>query len=76
MLLKTRHGNQIVKVTDLATLQNPFAAEVEVRLQQGEEEQDPRPFGKTDLVFPSGEDLPRCWRDPHYRDAEVERREQ
>ena len=30
-------------------------------------------FNKADLVFLSGEELPRCWTDPHYRDSELTR---
>jgi hypothetical protein len=40
----------------------------EGRIQEGEEEQDIQPFPKQDLTFASGEDLPRCWLDPNYRD--------
>ena len=28
---------------------------------------------KENLCFLSGEPFPRCWTDPHYRDADVER---
>ena len=41
--------------------------------QEGEEVQDPDNFDKQDLVFLSGEKLPRCWLDPHYRDDELKR---
>ena len=30
-------------------------------------------FAKADLQFPSGEPLPRCWLDAHYRDQELKR---
>lgn len=73
MLLKTREDRQIVKVADLDQLQNPFEDKVQACPQQGEEEQPPQPFGKSGLMFPSGEALPRCWLDPHYRDEELER---
>jgi hypothetical protein len=35
--------------------------------------QDPEKFKKTDLCFLSGEALPRCWVDAHYRDEEMQR---
>ncbi len=73
MLLKVRKDNHLVAVTDLDALVNPLRAEVMARPQWGEEEQDAEPFAKEALCFPSGEDLPRCWRDEHYRDEEVER---
>ena len=47
--------------------------EVIGRSQHGEEEQDPEPFAKDALMFLSGEPLPRCWTDPHYRDEEIQR---
>jgi hypothetical protein len=31
--------------------------------------QDPEKFDKAEIEFPSGEDLPRCWLDSHYREA-------
>jgi hypothetical protein len=31
--------------------------------------QDPASFNKSDLIFPSGERLPRYWVDVHYKDA-------
>jgi hypothetical protein len=35
--------------------------------QVGEELQDPQEFNKVDLIFLSGEELPKCWTDPKYR---------
>jgi hypothetical protein len=40
---------------------------VQARLHGGEELQDPAAYAKDDLVFPSGEALPRCWVDAQYR---------
>jgi hypothetical protein len=45
--------------------------EVVGRYQEGEEAQDHQKFKKADLIILSGEELPRCWIDPHYRDAEL-----
>jgi hypothetical protein len=42
-------------------------------LHYGEEMQDADKFPKSDLIFPSGEELPKCWLDVHYRDAEVKK---
>jgi len=30
-------------------------------------------YMKSSLIFLSGEELPRCWTDPHYRDDELTR---
>jgi len=70
MLLKTRTNDHMVEVINLIDLMNLNLPRVTGRFQEGEEQQDPEVFDKSDLVFLSGEDLPRCWTDPHYRDTE------
>ncbi len=67
MFLQNKSSATLVNITDLETLFNPLQNEIEGRIQSGEEEQDPEPFAKQDLTFASGEDLPRCWLDPNYR---------
>lgn len=66
MFLATKQDGSLVEVMHLASLFDPFAAGVEGRLHAGEELQEPEQFAKTDLVFLSGEELPRCWLDPAY----------
>lgn len=61
----------MVEVLTLGDLFDLFKEEVTCRYQYGEEAQDPETFKKSDLVFLSGEELPRCWTDPHYRDSEL-----
>lgn len=73
MLLKERTSKHMVEVTNLLELMNFHHIEVEGRIQEGEEQQDPANFDKHELVFLSGEALPRCWTDPHYRDNEIQR---
>lgn len=70
MFLKIRHDDDasLVEVLDLKQLFDPFAATVQARLHGGEELQDPQDYAKSELFFPSGESLPRCWVDSHYRD--------
>lgn len=67
MYLKQMRSGDLVEVIDLPGLFDPFAASVRGRLHAGEELQDPADFAKSELVFPSGEALPRCWLDPDYR---------
>jgi hypothetical protein len=67
MFLKDRRSENLVKVADLDELFNPLACDVHGRSQAGEEEQEVEAFAKRDLLFPSGEPLPRCWVDAHYR---------
>lgn len=73
MFLKLKSSGHMVEVLALTDLFNPFSAQVSGRYNHGEEAQDPEDFAKDDLVFLSGEDLPRCWTDSHYRDDELRR---
>ncbi len=73
MYLKRKSDGHLIEVLTLNDLFNPLHKEVIGRLHYGEEPQDPERFRKEDLVFPSGEPLPRCWTDVHYRDTELER---
>ena len=73
MLVKKRSNDHMIEVVNLADLINLNLDEVQGCYQEGEEQQDPEKFKKTDLVFLSGEALPRCWTDPHYRDNELAR---
>lgn len=67
MYLKHVSSGDLVEVVDLAGLFDPFEKGVQGRIHAGEELQDPARFAKGELVFPSGEALPRCWVDPDYR---------
>ena len=71
MLLKEKHNGHMVEILNLLDLMNLNRDKVLGSYQEGEEQQDPESFRKTDLVFLSGEELPRCWTDPHYRDADL-----
>ncbi len=71
MLLKNRINHHMVDVQNINDLMNLNRAEVFGRYQEGEEQQDPERFKKTELTFLSGEALPRCWTDPHYRDEDM-----
>lgn len=68
MLLKQCSTGHMVAVSDLQHLFSVYHRDVLARDQVGEEEQDPEKIAKTDLVFLSGEALPRCWTDPDYRE--------
>lgn len=67
MYLKHKPSGDLVEILDLAALGDPCQAKVSGRFHWGEEMQDKAPFAKADLIFPSGEALPRCWLDPHYK---------
>jgi hypothetical protein len=68
MFLKERGSGHMVEVLALDDLFNLFEERVLGRYHYGEEAQDPEQFRKSKLVFLSGESLPRCWTDPHYRE--------
>lgn len=73
MFLKHSTKDDLVEILSLNDLFDPFCKHVVGRYQHGEEVQDPEKFNKSDLQFPSGEPLPRCWLDAHYRDSAVKR---
>ncbi|MCW8900775.1 MAG: acetyltransferase [Gammaproteobacteria bacterium] len=73
MLIKKKSNDHMVEVMNIIDLMNLNLDEVLGRYQEGEEQQDPEKFKKSELVFLSGEALPRCWTDPHYRDSELTR---
>lgn len=66
MFLHNKETGSLVKIHDLQELINPNNHQIIARSQSGEEEQDPEPTDKSNLVFPSGENLPRCWVDADY----------
>lgn len=67
MYLRHTPSGDLVEILDLTSLFDPCRSEVAGRFHAGEELQEPASFQKQDLVFPSGEPLPVCWRDPDYR---------
>ena len=67
MFLKNRNNGDIVDVENLCDLTNLFHDKVLGSYQVGEELQDPQEFNKVDLIFLSGEELPKCWTDLKYR---------
>lgn len=71
MFLKEKSTGHMIEVLALSDLFDPYNDTLVGRYHYGEEVQDAEKFGKADLVFLSGERLPLCWVDPHYRDAEL-----
>ena len=68
MYLKHKPTGDLVEILDIHSMVDPLRDAVAGRFHAGEEMQDPANFNKDDLIFPSGEPLPRCWVDVHYRD--------
>ena len=66
MLMRDSNSNNLIKMDGVEDLMNPFKTKISGRSQSGEEEQDKATYTKEELVFPSGEPLPRCWTDPKY----------
>lgn len=73
MFLKHSSKGDLIEILALNDLFDPFSTTVVGRYQHGEEAQDPEKFSKQELVFPSGESLPRCWTDAHYRENAITR---
>lgn len=69
MLLQDKQTGQLVEIHDIDTLISPLKSTISGQLQAGEEEQDPEDYEKQQLVFPSGESLPRCWIDENYKNS-------
>lgn len=68
MFLKHVPSDDLVEVIDLPDVINPNTTTIRARAHTGEIIQRPENFLKTELVFPSGEPLPLCWVDSHYRE--------
>ncbi|HAG85862.1 MAG TPA: acetyltransferase [Cyanobacteria bacterium UBA11162] len=67
MLLTEKQSGELVEILEIEDLLNPNQDTITGQIQGGQSEQPPDSFEKKDLVFPSGEGLPRCWLDPNYR---------
>lgn len=73
MYMKRKLDGHLVEILGVQDLTNPLHHWVVGRMHYGEEIQDPEKYAKADLLFPSGETLPRCWMDVHYRDQDLTR---
>ncbi|MGV6818498.1 MAG: hypothetical protein ACWA44_14675 [Thiotrichales bacterium] len=73
MFLSEKNSGHLVEVLDVAQLFDPFSKTFTGRLNYGEDLPEPQDFNKADVAFQSGEPLPKCWVDPHYRDDELKR---
>lgn len=67
MLLKEKQTGVLVKVLDTDRLIDPLQPTITGQSQAGQEQQDPMDYAKSDLIFPSDENLPQCWLDANYR---------
>ena len=67
MYMKDKKSGDMVEVLDVSALINPGVKTVPGRFHAGEEMQDRQQFAKSSLVFPSNEELPRCWSDMSYK---------
>jgi hypothetical protein len=68
MFLMHKPTGTLVEILTLDRLFNPCQTEVMGISHAGEELQEPADFLKLEMAFPSGEALPLCWLDSHYRD--------
>ena len=68
MFVQQKSTNNLIEVLTLQDLYDPCCQEIIGQSHAGEEMQEPSSYIKSELIFPSGEELPRCWLDPHYRE--------
>jgi len=68
MLLMEKNSGHLIEVLDPTEVFDPFKDSFAGRLDFGEDVAEPDNFKKVGVSFPSGENLPKCWLDPHYRD--------
>ncbi|MCG6868457.1 MAG: acetyltransferase [Gammaproteobacteria bacterium] len=71
MFLKEYGGKHLIEVLGFDELIDPMKRSFTGRLNVGEEMPDADSFSKSKVCFPSGEALPKCWTDVHYRDDEL-----
>jgi hypothetical protein len=67
MFLKSRNNDDMIDISRMRDLTNLYHNKVLGCYQNGEELQDWQELDKSDLMFLSGEELPKCWTDPNYR---------
>ena len=71
MFLQHKFTNDLIEILNIQELYDPCVDQVTGQNHCGEEMQDPELFRKSELVFPSGEALPHCWLDRHYRQKQL-----
>ncbi|MDP5017050.1 acetyltransferase [Anabaena sp. UHCC 0187] len=71
MFLQIKDSRDLVKIVDVQELLDPTSETVHAQDQEGQEEQETDIYKKEELVFPSGEKLPRCWLDAKFREREA-----
>ncbi|MFM7409154.1 MAG: acetyltransferase [Cuspidothrix sp.] len=69
MFLQIKDSRDLVKIVDIQELFDPNSNIVHAQDQGGQEEQETDIYKKEELIFPSGEKLPRCWLDAKYRET-------
>ena len=68
MFLMHCKTHDLVEILDPKVLFDPAKESVNGCYHAGEELQDAQMFDKTELLFQSGESLPECWTNKHFRD--------
>jgi hypothetical protein len=71
MFLQNKRNGNLIEIEDVTALINPIENQITGRSQSGQEEQEVEAYEKANLIFPSGEALPRCWIDANYRGEPV-----
>lgn len=67
MFLKNATNGDLAEVVMMTELTDPNSSTVTIQYHAGEEVADPIAATKAGMTFPSGEALPQCWLNAHYR---------
>lgn len=67
MFLQHKRSGELVEIINTEDLYDPCLNKITGRFHCGEEMQEAENFLKSEMIFPSGESLPRCWLEPNYR---------
>lgn len=67
MFLVNCKTHDLVEILDAKALFDPAQTSVNGCYHAGEELQDAQLFDKSELLFQSGECLPECWTNKHFR---------
>ena len=70
MLVMIKKTGALIEIEHPESLWDQFETAVRGQRLAGEEMQDMEDFSKSELAFLSGEKLPLCWLDAHYRDSD------
>jgi len=67
MFLRQMTSSELIEAIDVMSIVNPSCSTFVARTYLNDEMADVKRYNKQEMMFPSGEPLPRCWLEPGYR---------